>query len=255
MINEKGLIYLDENVREYFCGEERPMTLYRYMDRKYLKNNQLRFSKPETWNDPYEKLFLESTYLFPEGQIEYPLLNRVFGLCFTTESSSEAAWKVYDCATKFSLKTGIFIDMLKEYTRDFEIYIGKVNYKSQTSLERESIKRLTGLSENDFTSNEAWVRLLFLKRRAFKYEEEIRVILVPKKAISEDAIFLDFGPMKDLFHHVEIAPSLPSLFFSGFSEEFVRKDLINLGFSADQISVSRLYAKAGKRNLRISRTE
>jgi hypothetical protein len=258
MINEEGIVYLDENVRDYFCGDEKPMTLYRYMDCKYLKENRLRFLSPAKWNDPYERLFLNSKYLLHKEEIECPLKNRVFCICFTRASSSEAAWKVYRKTTKFSLRTGDFLNLLKLYTEDYKIYIGEVSYKSQTSFVRDSIRKLTGLTSNDFlqSNEEAWVKLLLLKRAAFEYEKEIRVILISKKNIEtqKDAIYLDFPvPIKDLFHHVELAPILPD-FIKDYNPTVVYDELIELGFEPNQISESSLFKDVKPRHLRIFKT-
>lgn len=252
MIKENGITYLDETVYNYFCNEQGSRNLYRYMDYSKMKKGKLWFSNPSTWNDPYEKLFLYSTYLKRRNVgIEYPLLNRVFCICLTSISSSEAAWKVYNCATKFSIDTGKMLQVLSESAKDFDVYIGKVNYKDKKCLKENGILKLTDSPSFDcFLSNDAWVKLLLLKRLEFQSEEEIRIILVSKENIKtpKDGINLNFTtPMSELFHHVELSPFLYSL-----EEEQVKMRLISrFGFLFDQISVSDLYKSVEVRKLRM----
>lgn len=253
-MNKNGINYLDETVFEYFCTN--PRTLYRYMDYTTMKDRELWFSNPSTkWSDPYEKLFLDSKYLLSGNKEDkYPLKNRVFCSCLTPVRVSEAAWKVYGYATKFSIDTTRLVQVLEEHTRDYDIYIGKVNYKSASSLKRDSVLKLTGLSKESFiSSDEAWVRLLLLKRTAFKYEEEIRIILVPKKEQnSEDGVTLDYDiSLKDLFFHVELAPPLLDL-SSDYNPEAVRDRLTSeFKFSSEQITNCNLYEDARPRCLRV----
>lgn len=248
-MNKNGINYLDETVFEYFCAN--PRTLYRYMDHKKLEEKKLRFSNPENWKDPYEKLFLDSKYLFSGSEEdEYRLKNRVFCICLTPVNSSEAAWKVYGYATKFSIDTTKLVQVLEEHTKEYDIYIGKVNYKSASSLKRDSVMKLTGLSKEGFiSSDEAWVRLLLLKRTAFKYEEEIRIILVSKEKepTLKDGVVLDSSIfLKDLFFHVEISPLL-----SVPASKKVRKKLKNLCFSSSQVTDCNLYKGAKPRHLKV----
>lgn len=246
-MNKNGINYLDETVFEYFCAN--PRTLYRYMDHKKLEEKKLRFSNPENWKDPYEKLFLDSKYLFSGSEEdEYRLKNRVFCICLTPVNSSEAAWKVYGYATKFSIDTTKLVRVLEENSKEYDIYIGKVNYKSASSLRRDSVSKLTGLSKESFiSSDEAWVRLLLLKRTAFKYEEEIRIILVSKEKEPTPGVVLESSTsLKDLFFHVEISPLL-----SAATSEKVRKKLKNLCFSPSQVTNCNLYEDAKPRHLKV----
>lgn len=247
-MNKNGINYLDETVFEYFCSN--PRTLYRYMDHKKLKERKLWFSNPEKWQDPYEKLFLDSKYLFSGSkEDEYRLKNRVFCICLTPASLSEAAWKVYRYATKFSIDTTKLVQVLEANTKDYDIYIGKVNYKSSSSLRRDSIRKLTGFGKESFaSSDEAWVRLLLLKRTAFKYEEEIRIILVPKekKPNIKDGVVLESSiSLKDLFFHVEISPLL-----SATTSKRVKKKL-DAFFSSSQVSACNLYDDVKPRHLKV----
>ena len=254
-MNKNGINYLDETVFEYFCTS--PRTLYRYMDYTTMKDRELWFSNPSTkWSDPYEKLFLDSKYLISgTKEDKYPLKNRVFCFCLTPASSSEAAWKVYGYATKFSIDTAKLVRILEEHTKDYDVYIGKVNYKSTSSLKRDSVLKLTGLSKESFiSSDEAWVRLLLLKRTAFKYEEEIRIILVPKEKdqTSEDGVTLDYAiPLKDLFFHVELAPYLSNLSSDCNREAVIEKLIAEFKFLPEQISNCNLYEGAKPRHLKV----
>lgn len=255
-MNKNGINYLDETVFEYFCTS--PRTLYRYMDYTTMKDGELWFSNPSTkWSDPYEKLFLDSKYLIPgTKEDKYHLKNRVFCSCLTPVGLSEAAWKVYGYATKFSIDATKLVQVLEEHTRDYDIYIGKVKYKSASSLRRDSVLKLTGLSKESFiSSDEAWVRLLLLKRTAFKYEEEIRIILVSKKEKeqnSEDGVTLDYDiPLKDLFFHVELAPHLSNLSSDCNREVVIEKLTSELKFLPEQITNCNLYEDAQPRHLKV----
>ena len=248
MIKENGITYLDDTVYNYFCNEQGPKTLYRYMDYKKMQEGELWFSNPAIWIDPYEKLFLDSTYLLPGEKIKFPLLNCIFCFCLTTTSSSDAAWRVYDCDTKFCTKAEKLVQALKEHTKDYDVYIGSVNYKSQTSLERDSVKKLIGVSTFNSSSDEAWVRLLLLKRKAFDYEKEIRIILVKKEEPETPQAGMSLKssiPMKTLFYHVELSPFLdPSKIEATKTSLFYK-----FYFAPEQITISDMYTAVKPRRL------
>ena len=73
-----SIYYIDDEVKNIFTNKTRLTTLYRYPDPSKLKNKKLWFSNSSIWQDPYERLFLKSTYLF-KGNIEkeHHFLNRV----------------------------------------------------------------------------------------------------------------------------------------------------------------------------------
>lgn len=150
-----------------------------------LNMNKLTFVSPASWNDPYEKFFYERDYILMGKKIQLPVRNRLFALCVTGTSSSEAFWKVYsplEDGIRLTFKTEDFINVFLDKINNVEIYIGKVNYKSTKEFFKLDANKHELISElNESSIGKSQIDLMIQKRKAFEYENELRIMIIPKE--------------------------------------------------------------------------
>lgn len=166
-------------------------TVFKYMplDRfvKSVDKKELVFVSPETWYDPFEQLY----YGIDCSSRGYATEDIVC-MCVSEKSTTneDACWRVYAGenrkSVRISIEQEVLLHLLDDYagTNGFEVYIGKVDY----SFNRKDIKGLhnskaAGYDEYfpDAMSREHYLSLMLLKRKAFKYENEVRIFLVKDK--------------------------------------------------------------------------
>lgn len=164
-------------------------TVFKYMplDRlvQCVDKGILVFVSPTTWYDPFEQLY----YGIKCTSRGYATED-IACMCVSEKSSTneDASWKVYagtdnKKTVRISLEQEKLLQLLEEYAElnGFEVYIGKVNY----SFEKREIKSMYLPSSphyKDYFPNvmtrEHYLSLMLLKRKAFNYENEVRLFLV-----------------------------------------------------------------------------
>lgn len=166
-------------------------TLYKYMPASRVldilenKSHLLGFVSPESWYDPYETKYLNTDYTALNGYIQPKIY------CFCTRMDNlneEASWKIYkkenDPLMRMSIRTIDFLFSINEFAKkyDCDVYFSKVDY----SLMKKDIDFLHLPSSsyyNEFFDNlddKKYVRIMSLKRRAFNYENEYRIFIIPR---------------------------------------------------------------------------
>lgn len=172
---------------EDFLGKE---YLYKHMSLNYvlknLEDKTLLFSNPETWKDPYEKRFIKASYIKRDGtEIVFPWKGRVYCSCFTQDVVSEAHWQIHSSSAipmEFIVKREELLSQIDKLKEKFHIFVGKVEYMDQNEINRDlsKIPFQDPKPNIDLQSDDLLGRLLLLKRKAYAYEDEFRVILVRK---------------------------------------------------------------------------
>ncbi len=171
-------------------------TVFKYMplDRfvKSVDKSELIFVGPETWYDPFEQLYYGIDCTAKGYHTE-----QIACMCVSEKSSTneDASWRVYAGSSNKTVRLSIdkkkLLAILDEYAEreGYSVYIGKVDY----SFEKKDIKGLHLPSSKhyidyfpDVMRREHYLSLMLLKRKAFSYENEVRIILV-KDAIPFDA--------------------------------------------------------------------
>ena len=160
-----------------------------------LNQGHLWFANPTIWKDPFEKRFLEAQYHLQalNKDIEFPWLGRVFCSCFTQVSTSEAYWnRISDgIGIEFKFIRDCLLAILESYDQDnqCDIYIGKIEYLPTKDI--QSSKFLQNYTQG-LQSEEDRAKLLFVKRLAYKYEEEIRIIIVRKEKTKSQGCYVTY---------------------------------------------------------------
>jgi hypothetical protein len=211
--------------------------LYRYMPAKNavrtLESGSLWFAAPSTWDDPHERwwcdmLFRKHTALAGVG---------AYGSCWTTRTHDEPFWRLYACAcdpnagdgdpmaslpaVRFRVRTQALLDWFcnsigcaKHQCKGFA---GVVRYCSSAQL-AEVASHARAFKDNPSSLAAAG---LHLKRRAFAFEDEVRLLLIDRQplkpgiALPVDCTFLFdqvmIGPTNDTGKYLEVAALLKAL--------------------------------------------
>lgn len=179
----KKIVRLGEKV------EKQIHSLYKYMNVQraieFLESGNYYFVEPKVWADPYEKRFYTADY----SQIGFKP-KQCFCTCLTHNISSEAAWKMYrnnngglaDRTIRFEFNRKILFKALEDSINIERIYFGNANYAYTT----KDINKLHIPDERGYEKyfsdidEEKFLHLLLIKRRAFIYESEIRLFILPE---------------------------------------------------------------------------
>lgn len=145
--------------------------LYRIVDFSraldLFDSRQLHFSAPSEWDDPFE------TILYHRRS------HALFAQCWCKKSVSDAMWRVYSPkhqsvrlrTTRWKLEA-----VARQYNdENLSSWIRDVDYRAPSQV-RAALTQLTQRLRETYTIAEA-VDALFLKRDAFDYENEVRVVL------------------------------------------------------------------------------
>lgn len=150
------------------------LSLFRYIRYDRLKddidNNKLTFISPALWTDPFERL------LFPLGKD----ICDIACICFTYDwiESEEAAWNRADNLGQ-TVRVEYDFDRLCEVLGrhpEFRFYFSVIDY----SLPRAKI---ISLKHEAPSKVDEYLNLMSLKRKAFLYENEIRLFLVKHPSV------------------------------------------------------------------------
>lgn len=197
--------------------------LYKHMSLNYVMKNlvdkTLLFSNPETWNDPFERRFINASYVKPNGtEIPFPWKDRVYCSCFTQEIVSEAHWMIHSSTVipmEFIVHRDELLREVEKHKDKYQIFVGKVEYIYQNEFSNELTKIPFDppMATFDITSDILLGRLLLLKRKAFAYEDEFRIILVRKSNNAKkdvNNVLLKYKCHNyELYDKIKIGPDVP----------------------------------------------
>ena len=220
--------------------------LFKYMPLEFalgtIKEKYLWFCNPVIWKDPFEKRFIEAKYQVGNKEVGFPLKGRLFCSCMTQTPTSEAHWNNYSkgqIGISLKINRESLVNVLKKYTNDYNVYIGKVNYIKTNDLKKK-ISEIPGIGTIQpltLSNHELLIKLLLLKRIAFKYEDEIRIIIVKKHKTKENGIKLDYTIKPyDLIDTITIDPNV------GQNIEAMLKDLFKKQYGFEKVFKSQLYS-------------
>lgn len=216
-----------------------------------LEDKSLWFSNPTCWPDPFEKRFIEGTY---EGK-PFKWKGRVFCNCMTETATSEAYWKTYSqqsIGVSFAIKRFQLLTELETIQDQYDIYIGKAEYKP-TKLIRKPLKQIPfDKPVPNFGTPEFYARMLLLKRTAFKYEDEIRMMILKKTPTKENGFVLKYRcENTDLIRTITLDPSLKEYTFKLFKDIFIEK----YGFATEgfnyRVQQSKLYETLEREKIKL----
>jgi hypothetical protein len=221
--------------------------LYKYMPLEFalacVKERYLWLCNPVKWQDPFERKFIEARYKIGKKLIDFPIKGQVFCTCMTQTQTSEAHWNVYSreqIGISFKFKREKLLESLENHTTDYDIYIGSVKYLKTHEIRRkklsdiEPIKAITPFS---LSNRDIQTQLLLLKRIAFKYEDEIRILAIKKNKTKEQGIKLSYSIRpNELIDTITIDPR------AGDQTVSMLKELFENKYGFDKVYKSQLYS-------------
>ncbi len=221
--------------------------LYKYMPLEFaltcVKERYLWLCNPVIWKDPFEKRFIEAKYKTGTRFIEFPIKGQVFCTCMTQTQTSEAHWNVYSreqIGISFKFKREKLLESLKNHTTDYDIYIGSVNYLKTHDLKRKKLSEIgpiKAITPFSLSNRDIQTQLLLLKRIAFKYEDEIRILAIKKNKTKEQGIKLSYSiKPNELIDTITIDPS------AGDHTVNMLKELFKNEYGFDKVYKSQLYS-------------
>lgn len=232
--------------------------LYKHMSLenalRTLNDKYLWFANPSTWKDPFEKRFLEAKYIKKGKEVDFNWKGKVFCTCLTQTQTSEAYWNVYkqgNIGIEFKIYRKKLLEELTKYDGTYKIFIGRAEYLKSSDIKKElrsipfnpAIEADVKLNSDIFAS-----RLFLLKRVAFAYEDEIRIIVVKKNATKEDGIKIHYDcDNTDLIHQILLDPNLgentSAMLKKVFADEYGFTPFLGKIQSTARVMQSQLYAK------------
>lgn len=212
---------------------------------------------PSSWEDPFEKLIEKFTVnLVDEPEIEPFHLDwdHWYGQCWTLQAVSDGLWRSFTHnkevrSVKIKTTIGKLMNSYKPSASNKTIlYVGKVNYSSEQNFLNESISLskhyVKCLGIIDPSPKEIQhlceLSLLTLKRDAFEYENEFRLLAYRSKGYKKQSWGYNIN-VNELINEVEFDPWTPEY------EQQLYKDLLSkkLGFEGD-VNFSPLYKELGE---------
>lgn len=244
-----AITYLDNETKKLF--EEGDKFIYRVtsLDRvlDMFEYNRLVFVSPEMWNDPFEKAFLVAKYKFNDTEFELPIKpsksgTSLFAQCWTLTSESEAFWNTY-APNKDGISICIRASNLKNILssiQKYNVFVGLAKYQHYDKLYefKGDNEYWKALSEKG--TNESHLKLLLKKRIQFKYEQELRILLVRKKPMKPKISRLRVGMIANKIESIIIDPRMGSQLV-----ELVKKTFPQYGFEGKCVQ-SGLYRKPAR---------
>ena len=204
-------------------GHENEVILYRYMPitqfwQIYI-SKKFSLLNPNLWRDPLESPFFNARIQQNGGEIESPFKDRFFAQCFTLNDSSESMWKTYGNGEKLvRLRMNVgavrrLIDFNQVNYKNQDFYLGRVVYLNFEDIKYlfENVYMPKKLTE--YFDEEAQARTLLVKRYAYSFEKEIRLIYDAKDSFSTMrkkpvAIDLDIPDISELISEILLDPNL-----------------------------------------------
>lgn len=226
-----------------------------------LNNKALWFANPATWPDPFEKRFIEAKYLRRGKEVTFNWQGRVFCTCMTQTQSSDAYWNAYskgEIVIEFRIKRDILLKELEKHADTYEIFIGKVEYMKTSDIKTKELKLIpfdppvsVALNSPEFAA-----RLFMLKRIAFQYEDEVRIIALKKNKTQELGIELHYAcNNNELISRIVLDPRLGDnttlMLQNYFSEKYGFTPYISGKTIVNRVLRSQLYEKQGQESLSI----
>lgn len=219
--------------------------LYKYMPLESalstIKDQYMWFANPAVWKDPFEKRFIEAKYKIGVQEKDFPLNGRVFCSCMTQTQTSEAHWNTYSngqIGISFKIKREKLLEVLNSLP-DCDICIGTVSYLKTNEIKKRlsEIDCLQTITPFNINNRELQIKLLLLKRIAFQYENEIRILIVKGKKTLEKGIKIPLGkiPPNELIDRLTIDPSV------GTHTEKMLKELFKKTYKFNKVYKSQLY--------------
>ena len=229
-----------------------------------LKTQSLSMSKPKTWPDPYETFLMNNKARTKDGAIVSfeEIRDRIYCQCWSLREECEGLWKTHAKNAKDEykyVKIKSNANKLMEYLYDtnnifhyLSYFIGRVKYFEEDFFE-DLIKDGVGQYFNSIMSSYmAIIHSLLIKRKAFEYEDEVRLIfnVSEKEDVDHSAVINNWDLTSDYFtYKIDINNVIEEITFHPYLDEgeylIYEQEIKALGYKGE-INHSNLYTKEYK---------
>lgn len=181
------LQYKDDYLNVNSLNLDLTESIYRIFKYDYflndLKDRTLTLVRPNTWQDPFENFLLNSRGQLPDGRIVdfQGVRDKFYAQCWSLKEECDGLWRNYKGENKLAIKikttTKRLFEGIYDVTNKFHYinyFIGKVDYVSDGEISDFFQNKV------DFTSFQSGIEFaqtLLIKRKAFSYEDEVRIIV------------------------------------------------------------------------------
>ena len=220
------------------------LVMYKYIRLDYVLNmletKKLRFDNIKKWEDVYENFVDKEEIILLNSEREEMHSRAYYGQSWTVQEESDAMWRIYSpdqqsvrVMTVYPLLFHVLVEPINK-NRDNPLWptIDYVFYADENEINEWL---LSNTPMNIWAFIELQNEGIFIKRREFEYEKEVRIILSSDNKEKKGYVELDFDPNR-VFREIVIDPRVNE-------EEFVRQRdcLIERGFDGSKIRKSTLY--------------
>lgn len=168
---------------------------------KMLKDREIFLPATSHWDDPCEDMLRHAIKFTNKGFATFQNLTRgMCALCFSLPPECDAMWRLYgnrnitdagseDLTVRVEFRLGALLDMmwrrLGSANASLFLWTGKIEYLDEVSLRsriHDLVDKTDGLPGNALLdpSNRRITQTLFMKRKAFAFEREVRILIDPR---------------------------------------------------------------------------
>lgn len=199
----------------------------------------------DSWTDPYESWWCKQ--LFRPGSKLHDV--HVYGNCWTTVARDEPFWRLYedrcprcksaghpphDPPVRVRAKPMTLVDVSKtaiaNSSFDAKVYLGAVQYRPQPHI----MASCEAFRSNGKQVSATAASGLHLKREAFQYESEVRLLWIDRESPRPGKL-IDFDPVT-VYEQIMIGPGADDGTFTR-----MRDSIVALGYPIDRVVRSVIY--------------
>ena len=225
--------------------ESYDLVMYKYIPLEFVLNmletRKLRFDNIKKWEDVYENFVDKEEICLLKSKRDKMYGRACYGQSWTEQEESDAMWRIYSptknavrVKTVCPLIRNVFSEWNKD-RKDNPIWptIDRVFYADEDEINKWLV---SNTPMNHWAFIELQCESLFIKRREFEHEKEVRVIFTNyKKEEEEGYIEVGFDPNK-VFSEIVVDPRASDSEFA-----CQRDSLVARGFDGSKIRKSTLY--------------
>lgn len=198
-----------------------------------LVDKALYFINPTLWADPYELFLFKQKILDHKGEELViggdRVIKKLFGLCWTRNCDHDYSWRIYtpnNDGVQLKTTVGVINQILEEVRggiKKGEFRIGSVDYLSTDEIRARYENKKTF----DLLVDGVGGYSMFIKRKVFEAENEIRVILSGMNEMESTVFKVNVDP-NCLISSIMLDPRL-----SSEKADTFKKIISQLGYSGE----------------------